>query len=356
MTGSMAGRSIWGEICREPATTQQHFSKSVENAHCWLRSNLLIVFLIQLGPHDEIGRRNELKIRGLRACRFESGCGHQRLKNQRFYLLWTRLLGMKSSEIKPEFSLKYVVVTITVALIPTIAGILFGFLLNEFTRDKKIIDLHSFVSANIAAAPDDINQKMSIQLLVTPTQKEQVKAIYQYKLSLTNSTNEGLEDFYFTLTPDDGIILAETAEISTTPSNLIKSIMVSAVSIQSSKQTYKVSLLNPRQSIHINVLGYSREILNREARPLSLFIGKKDWSVRTTSDASASISSALARTLNKRISETTGVEVVVLLIVSLAISTAFFWYFRIALAIPLYFFESRMRRIINKIESRGSTK
>jgi hypothetical protein len=161
-------------------------------------------------------------------------------------------------EIKPRFSWKYIVLVTMVALIPSSISGFIGYGFNDYMRDRKLIEVSSRSSGNLASIPVSVGGNLEILFPITAARKEIIKSLVRYDVVLTNRTGQGLDDFSVFVEPPKGIELAPNPTVTTVPPELRGAISVKSSITQSGSPQLTISLLNSSQSINIGYLGFSQ--------------------------------------------------------------------------------------------------
>ena len=173
---------------------------------------------------------------------------------------------------------------VLIALIPAAIAGMVGYYFNEFMRDRKVLEVSSNSSGNLASMPVSIAGKLEILLPITADRKEAVKTLFRYDVKVTNKTEQGADDIALVLTPPKGIELVGNPEVTTVPPEVIAAITVKQGVGQFGNPNLVFNLINPGQSVKIGYLGFSREEAIAGNAPLVAVVSKKDWAQRNVTE------------------------------------------------------------------------
>lgn len=182
-----------------------------------------------------------------------------------------------STEVKPGFSWRYVLLTTLIALIPSGIGGVAGYYFNEYTRDKKVIEVSTTASGNLAATPVSIAGNLQILLPIGQGKTEQVKSLVRYDIRVSNKTEQGIDDFQIFVRPPSNITLVSSPTITTIPQALQAALSVRESTSPLGYPEILINLLNPGQSVKLGFLGYSQTDTITGTVPLDVVVSKKDW-------------------------------------------------------------------------------
>lgn len=184
-------------------------------------------------------------------------------------------------EVKPSFSWRYFALTAIVAIVPSAISGVAGYYFNEYTRDRKVIDVSSTSSGNLVSIPVNIGENLEVLFPVNSGRKEPVKSLVRYDIRLTNKTEQGVDDLSVFIEPPKGIELTTTPVITTNPPELRNAISVETSIAASGNPILKFNLLNPGQTINMGFFGFSQTDVVTGNLPLTAVISKKDWIQRS---------------------------------------------------------------------------
>ena len=186
---------------------------------------------------------------------------------------------VSAKEIKPSFSWRYFVLTSISALIPLSIGGVGGYFFHDYTRDKKIVEVLSTSSGNLASLPVGAIGNLKIVYPVADGTTQEMKSLIRYDVKITNKTEQGVDDFsVFIETPHDVEVPGEPT-ITTEPPEVLGTISVTK-STNEKGRVFKVSLLNPGQNFDIQFFDISKKEAVSESRVPTVIIAKKDWMQR----------------------------------------------------------------------------
>jgi hypothetical protein len=167
-----------------------------------------------------------------------------------------------------------------------ISGVV-GYGVNEYTRDRKVFEVLTRSSGNLASVPIAASSNLDI-MLQTPKGKEPIKSLVRYEVRISNRSEQGADDFNVFLDTPGSIELVETPTITTVPPELRNAVVTKTTRGPSGNYQLTVNLLNPSQSITVGYLGFSRTEFLTNALPLNVVVSKKDWTQRNVADEATS--------------------------------------------------------------------
>ena len=185
---------------------------------------------------------------------------------------------MQSKEVKPSWSVSYIVLTIVLLIISGGIGYFWD---NVFDRsEKRILTVIEDQTENLL----NLDQKVHDEIITTYTLRnnpsESVKSYFRYSATIHNTGDIGVEKLkVFVQVDNSAVILAKTPSIATAPPDIHQGIILQQNKkvVETSKDEWEVSLLNPHESITFTYIGYStKEISNASFK---LVPRKKDWEV-----------------------------------------------------------------------------
>jgi hypothetical protein len=181
--------------------------------------------------------------------------------------------------------LRYLGLATLVTLIPSGVSGAIGYGFNELMRDRKVLEVSSTSSGNLASMPVSVAGNLEILLPVTATRKETIKSLFRYDVKITNKTEQGADDVALFLEPPKDIELVANAEITTVPTALASAIVVKQNAGPTGNPKLEISLINPSQTVKIGYLGFSRNITATGNTPLNAVVVKKDWLQRDVTES-----------------------------------------------------------------------
>jgi hypothetical protein len=190
-------------------------------------------------------------------------------------------------EVKAGFSWPHMgLLSITAILTSIISGVV-GYGVNEYTRDRKVLEVSTHSSGNLASVPIAASSNLDI-MLQTPNGKEPIKSLVRYEVRISNKSEQGADDFNVFLETPSSIELVETPTIATFPPELRNAVVAKTTRGPSENYQTTINLLNPGQSITVGYLGFSRTEFITGTAPLNVVVSKKDWTQRNVVDEATS--------------------------------------------------------------------
>ena len=155
---------------------------------------------------------------------------------------------------------------------------------------------------------------------------ESVKSYFRYSATIHNTGDIGVEKLkVFVQVDNSDVILAKTPSITTAPPDIHQGITLQQNKkvVETSKDEWEVSLLNPHESIMFTYIGYSTKEVNNAS--FNLVPRKKDWAVirkeaKTLSESNLSFDKTDTKTRVETL-----LDVLVPLIAGVALVLLFLW-------------------------------
>lgn len=184
---------------------------------------------------------------------------------------------MEHEEIKPSFSLKYLVLTFVTTIVISGVGIGISKLYdskpkNEFT----VIDGFEIDLLNDEALP---TKQFEAKFYLKGNPKIEISSLFRKSVTIKNSGNEGAENLQISAAlKGANVFLVSEPNIKTEPKEIIDAITIKKDKGSTETQhDWKVSLLNPDESITFDYSIYSEADVDKIA--LNIIPRKKDWVV-----------------------------------------------------------------------------
>lgn len=184
---------------------------------------------------------------------------------------------MEQKEVKPSFSIKYLVLTLITTII--ISGVGLGFSKLYVSKTKKeftLIDAFEIDLLNDDALP---KEQIEVKYYLKGNPKKEISTLFRKSVTIRNSGNEGAENLQVSaVLKGDNIFLASEPNIITQPREIIDVITIKKGEGSTETQhNWSVSLLNPGESITFEYNVYSVEDVDKII--LNIIPRKKDWVV-----------------------------------------------------------------------------
>jgi hypothetical protein len=212
-------------------------------------------------------------------------------------------------EVKPSFTWRYIVLTFLAAIIPAALGFGAAWLLEVFKATPKNIDVAVITSPNLAATPSktgNINNLL-VYLDLGSGQKEEIKALFRYNVTVTNKSKFGIDDFPVSFALPTSMTFAGEPTLSSVPQSLLPNIPISRQRHDDHTDIYNVGLLNPNQSLSFVYFAFAKaDVASPE---LSVYVQKKDW-IQTSGGQSPGPNTSTLW-YNKPVSTFTGSDVLI---------------------------------------------
>ncbi len=184
---------------------------------------------------------------------------------------------MTEKEVKPSFSLKYLVLTLLTTMI--VSGI--GLLISKIYESKPVKEMEVFQDSQVDIFNDDAFPKDLIEATyyLKGNPKKKIAMLFRKVVLIRNSGNEGAENVLVTaaLAEKDAHLVA-MPKITTEPKDIVDVVSVSRVEGgNSNRPTWNISLLNPGESVKFEYFVYSEKKLRQIN--LNILPRKKDWKI-----------------------------------------------------------------------------
>lgn len=185
---------------------------------------------------------------------------------------------MANNEIKPSFSLKYLILTALTAGI--IGGV--GFALSKLYESRPILELTvaNGYSINVIGETTLPTDTFEIEYYTKGQERKKISSLFRKKVIIKNTGNIGVSDLNVTaVLKDKEVALTDLPKIESDPVNIINAISI----IKSDKSTNKkhdwiISLLNPGESISFDYSAFSEQSIDKIS--LDVIPRKQDWKVK----------------------------------------------------------------------------
>lgn len=184
---------------------------------------------------------------------------------------------LSGAEIKPSFSRQYIGLTLVTAVMSGVLGFMSSYAVEFFKKgkDQKVISVAVDTSPNLASIPQNVSSYLQVLIGLGGGQKVAIKSLFRYQVSLTNRSEYGLDDFLVFFNVPNNITLIRTPTLQSTPESLINTITLDNSGSDDHKGVYKISLLNPQQSLSFSYFGYANEDITTPQ--MAVTVQKKDW-------------------------------------------------------------------------------
>ena len=189
---------------------------------------------------------------------------------------------MQKEEAQGSWSLNNIMWTIVVSIVTAVLGGILGYGLKYLfdPSEKRILTITENQTENLL----NLDQKVYDEIITTYTLRnrpaESIKSYFRYSATIHNTGDIGVEKLkVFVHVDNSDVILAKSPSITTVPSDIHQGISFQQNKkiVETSKDEWEVSLLNPHESITFTYIGYStREI---SSVSFKLVPRKKDWKV-----------------------------------------------------------------------------
>ncbi len=182
---------------------------------------------------------------------------------------------MDQSEIKPSFSLKYLVLTFLTTIIISAVGL--GLTKLYESKPKKQLTLINSFEINLLNDDSLPKEVIEAKYYLKGAPKKEIATLFRKKVSIQNTGNEGAENLHISAAiKGDKLFFVSDPKFSTTPEEIINAISVKKGKGNNDiKHDWVVSLLNPGEIITLEYNVFSEEV--PEKIELNIIPRKKDW-------------------------------------------------------------------------------
>lgn len=184
---------------------------------------------------------------------------------------------MPNEEVKPSFSLKYLLLTALTAAI--VGGV--GWAASKLVelRPTKELSVANGYSINVIDRNLLSQDKFEVEYYLKGEEMKKISSLFRKKVIIKNTGNEGVTDLKITaILKTNGLELIEEPRIETFPKSIVDAIIFTkSKESNSKKHIWNVSLLNPGESISLDYTIFSTE--EHDKFSFEIIPRKKDWVV-----------------------------------------------------------------------------
>jgi hypothetical protein len=188
------------------------------------------------------------------------------------------------TEVKPGFSWRHIALSSILLVIGGVIALVGNYVYAMLTKETKTVLVSTSSSDNLASLPLSTVQNLEVFLALPGNQNQLIKSLFKYDATIKNTSDQNLDDFIVHVNLPTGISFIAQPTITADPPELTGTVNVAPVASTSTKQEYKVDLLNPGQAIILSYYGYASEML--KPPPMSVIVQKKHWQQEAVSQSS----------------------------------------------------------------------
>lgn len=185
---------------------------------------------------------------------------------------------METNEVKPSFSLKYILLTTLITLIT--AGISIAISKLYESRPNAEVTVSKGYSINVIGGTTLPNEKFEVEFYFKENKRTKILSLFRQKIIIANTGNVGISDLEVTASlKDEDLTLIDPPKLETSPPNIIDAVSVTKTEKSTTKKHYWIiSLLNPGESISFDYSAFSEKYL--DSISMEVIPRKKDVSIK----------------------------------------------------------------------------
>ena len=195
-----------------------------------------------------------------------------------------------------------VIAFVTGVLVSFVTGILgYGLKYLFDPPERRILVVTETQTKNLLNLDQKVHDEIITSYTLRNTPSETIKSYFRYFATIHNDGDVGVEDLkVFVQINGSNVILDKTPSITTVPLDIRQGITLQQNTkvVEVSRDEWKVSLLNPHESIEFAYIGYSTKEVNNAS--FNLVPRKKDWKViREGAEAFSESNSLFEKTITE---------------------------------------------------------
>jgi hypothetical protein len=192
--------------------------------------------------------------------------------------------GTGNPKVKGPLSWQAFLFNTTLLFVGAALGFSTNYILQIMTKETKTIMASISSSDNLAELPIDSEDSLEIFLTLPNNHKLPIRSLFRYEASTKNTSEQGIDDFTVLINmPKDAPVVLMQSSITSQPPELIDVTDIVLIDTASPKigtvsprqQEYRVSLLNPNQSITFSYYAYATNTVSPPS--MDVLVQKKDW-------------------------------------------------------------------------------
>lgn len=188
-----------------------------------------------------------------------------------------RRKNMSKEEVKPSFSLKYLLLTLVTTLIISGGGIGVAKLIEN--KPKKELAVIDGFQTSLINDQELLSNQIEAKYYLKGDPKKEISSLFRKRVTIENVGTEGVENLSITaVLRGEELLLVSDPKITTEPREIHHAISIKKKSGSTDmKHEWLVSLLNPGESISFEYDVYSESEV--DDIQLSIIPRKKDWTI-----------------------------------------------------------------------------
>jgi len=182
------------------------------------------------------------------------------------------------SEIKPSLTVPYAVLVLATTAIIASTTFWMTRAWESWSVEKKTILLNTASSQNLATTPEGLASTLEFRLVLSPTDKQIIKSVFIYQVSVHNQSGESVENIALHLFPPPNVTLIDPPRI-TTDSKVLADFVLQSKRVLEKEIVFDLDLLGPGQRVTLAYSGFSKEAII-DGSFIDVEARKKGWEIR----------------------------------------------------------------------------
>lgn len=185
------------------------------------------------------------------------------------------------SESKPSSIIRWAVFLIAGTVLAFATNFLLKQTSEAWSVEKKALLLTTVSSQNLATTPEGLVGPLEFRLVLSPINKQEIKSLFSYQVSVQNLSSEAVENLTLHLYPPSDVKLVEPPRIIC-DSRILSDFVSKSERVLEKEIVFSLDLLGPGQRVMLAYAGYSEEAI-ADGSFIELEAQKKGWEVRKRS-------------------------------------------------------------------------
>ncbi|RVU82879.1 hypothetical protein EOL70_20270 [Leucothrix sargassi] len=185
---------------------------------------------------------------------------------------------MNNNEVKPSFSLKYLLLTAITAAI--VGGVGLGLSNLYESRPNQELTVANGYSLDVIGGASLPRDDFEVEYYLKGEERKKISSLFRKKVIMENSGNVGISELAITavLKNDDAALIPQP-KIESVPKNIVDAISISKDGNSTNKKhNWTISLINPGESISFDYTAFSEKDI--DSISLEVIPRKKDLSIK----------------------------------------------------------------------------
>lgn len=125
-----------------------------------------------------------------------------------------------NEEVKPAFTVKYVILTVVVSLLTGAVGFSLNYLFSKTTAENKSIKVATKSSGNLLAMKNELGDKIGYKFFLPTDPTKIINSYFQYTITVLNDGHLGIENFTLFVEVPYEIFIIKEPVIHTLPERI----------------------------------------------------------------------------------------------------------------------------------------